>query len=79
MRTHLGWSALAAALCFLPVGLVAVGCSLASARALAAGDVERARRRARTSIWWIAATVVVGLVVDAALVAVLALMGAFSS
>ena len=79
VRTHLGWAAVVSALCFLPVGLVAVGYSLASARALAAGDVERARRRARVARRWIIVTVIVGLLVDVALVAVLAFLGAFSS
>lgn len=79
VRTHLGWAALVAALCLLPLGLVAVGYSLASARALAAGDIELARRRARVSVRWIVATVAVGLLVDAALVAVLVLLGAFSA
>jgi len=79
VRTHLGWAALVSALCFLPVGLVAVGYSLASSRALAAGDVERARRRARVARRWIVVTVIVGLVVDAALFTVLVVLGAFSS
>ena len=79
VRTHLGWAAVVSAFCFLPIGLVALGYSLASARALAAGDAERARRRARVARRWIVVTVVVGLIVDAALLAVLAVLGAFSS
>jgi len=79
VRTHLGWAALVTAVCFLPLGIVAVAYSLASARALGAGDEARARRRARVALRWIVVTVVVGLVVDVALVAVFALLGAFSS
>lgn len=79
VRTHLGWAAAVTALCFLPLGLVAVVFSLRSARALDAGDEAGARRSARVARRWILATVIVGLIVDLGLLAVLLLLGAFSS
>lgn len=79
VRTYLGWAAVVSALCFLPIGLVALAYSLASARALAAGDDARARRRSRVALRWIVVAVLAGLVVDGVLVAVLAALGAFSS
>lgn len=79
VRTHLGWAAAVTALCFLPLGLIAVVYSLRSARALEAGDELTARRSARVARRWILATVIVGLLVDLGLLAVLLLLGAFSS
>lgn len=79
VRTHLGWAAVVTALCFLPLGLVAVVYSLRAARALQAGDEAAARRSARVARRWIVATVIVGLIVDVGLLAVLLLLGAFSS
>ena len=79
VRTHLGWAAAVTALCFLPLGLIAVVYSLRSARALEAGDEPTARRSARVARRWILATVIVGLLVDLGLLAVLLLLGAFSS
>lgn len=79
VRTHLGWAAAVTALCFLPLGLVAVAYSLRSSRALQAGDEPAARRSAVVARRWILATVAVGLVVDLGLLAVLLLLGAFSS
>lgn len=79
VRTHLGWAAAVTALCFLPLGIVAVVYSLRSSRALEAGDEPTARRTARVARRWIVATVVVGLMVDMGLLAVLLVLGAFSS
>lgn len=79
VRTHLGWAAAVTALCFLPLGLVAVAYSLRSARALQAGDEPTARRSARVARRWILTTVIVGVIVDVGLLAVLLLLGAFSS
>lgn len=76
VRTHLGWAVAVSALCFLPVGLVAVVYGLRASRAVTAGDTDRARRLARVARRWIILTVVVGLLLDAALVAVFALLGA---
>lgn len=79
IRTHLAWAVLVSALCFLPIGLVAVLYSLRASRALTAGDAERAGRLARVSRRWIIVTIVLGLLLDAALIGVFALLGASPS
>lgn len=79
VRTHLGWAAAVTALCFLPLGLVAVVYSLRSSRALEAGEEPKARKAARVARRWILTTVIVGVIVDGGLLAVLLLLGAFSS
>lgn len=78
VRTHLGWAVVVSALCFLPLGLVALAYGLRASSAASRGDLDRARRSSRAALGWIIATVVVGLLVDVALVAGLALLGAFS-
>ncbi|HAN71864.1 MAG TPA: hypothetical protein DCQ36_09820, partial [Actinobacteria bacterium] len=79
VRTNLGWAVLVSILCFLPLGLVAVVYGLRSRRALGAGDPGGARALGRVARRWVIGTLVVGVLIDAALVAVLALLGAFSS
>lgn len=79
VRTYLGWAVVVSALCFLPLGLVAAVYALRASRAASAGDMERARRLGRVARRWILATVLIGLAVDLTLVAVMALLGAFSS
>lgn len=76
VRTHLGWAVAVSALCFLPVGLIAVLYGLRASRALTGGDPERARRLARVARRWIVLAVILGLLLDAALVTVFALLGA---
>jgi len=79
VRTHLGWAVAVSALCFLPLGLVAVVYGLRASRAATAGEADRARRLGRVARRWVIVTVVVGLLVDLGLVLVMALLGAFSS
>jgi hypothetical protein len=75
----LGWSIATAALCFLPLGLVAVYHSLRCASLIEAADLEgAARARARAKNWLIAA-VVIGLLVDLFILLVLLLLGAFAT
>ncbi len=78
VRTHLGWAVAVSVLCFLPLGLVALAYGLRASSLAARGDLDRARRASRAARRWIIATAVVGLLVNAALATVLALMGAFS-
>jgi Interferon-induced transmembrane protein len=77
-RSHLGWAVAAAVLFFLPVGLVAVYYALRTRSALAEGRPEDAARLARVARRWVIAAIVVGLLLDLALVAVVLMMGAFS-
>jgi hypothetical protein len=79
VRTNLCWAVLVSILCFLPLGLVAVVYGLRSSRSLAAGDPGRARALGRVARRWVIVTLVVGLLFNAALAALLALLGAFSS
>lgn len=79
VRTYLGWAVLVSIVCFLPLGLVGVVYGLRSSRALEAGEVDGARRLGRVARRWIVAALIVGLLWDIALVALLALLGAFSS
>lgn len=78
-RTYLAAAVAVSALCFLPLGLIAVLYGWRSARAVSMGDPDRARRLGRVARRWVVVTLVVGLLVDAALVAVFAVLGAFSS
>jgi hypothetical protein len=79
VSTHLGWAVASAMLCFLPLGLIAVLYALSANKALAAGDLDRAARKARVAKRWLVLTIVVGLVVDLFLLAGFVLLGAFSS
>lgn len=79
VRTHLGWAVAVSALCFLPLGLVAVVYSLRAARAVELGDADRGRRLGRVAGRWILGTAVVGVLLDLLLLAVFALLGAASS
>ena len=79
VRTHLAWAVLVSALCFLPIGLIAVVYGLRASRALTAGDPDRARRLGRVARRWIIVTVVMGVLLDAALIAVFAALGAAPS
>lgn len=76
--THLGWAVAATALCFLPLGLVAVYYGLRTGRAVDQGRLDDAQRDSRRGRRWLIATIVVGLVLYAFLSAVLLLLGAFS-
>lgn len=73
----LWWSVAVAALCFLPLGLVAVAFCLRGARASERGDEALAQRSWRMARGWLIAAIVVGLVVDLFILAVLLLLGAF--
>ena len=77
-RTHLGWAVAVTAVCFLPLGLVAVYYGLRTGRALREGRDEDARRGSVTARRWIIATVIVGLLTWLLLTAAVLLLGAFS-
>jgi Na+-driven multidrug efflux pump len=79
VTTHLGWSVASAMLCFLPLGLIAVLYAVAANKALGAGDIDRARRKAKVAKRWLVVTIVVGVLIDLFLLAAFVLLGAFSS
>ena len=78
-RTYLGWGVASTALCFLPLGLIAVIYGLRTGRALAEDRLDDARRSSRTARRWVVVTIIVGLLVDLLLVGAMLLLGAFSS
>jgi len=77
-RTYLVWSALAAALLFLPLGLVALFFSIRTEVLLRRGEVERARRTSRAALVLIIVTVVVGVLAYVVVIGGLLALGAFS-
>ena len=77
-RDYLVWGLLATALCFLPMGIVALVYGFRVGRAVGEGRDEDARRDSRRARRWLIATVVVGLVIYLVIAVVFALLGAFS-
>ena len=71
------WVIVVTALCFLPLGLLAALFAWRSDRAVAAGDLESARRSARAARGWTIAAAVVGLVVNGLILTTFLLLGAF--
>jgi hypothetical protein len=71
------WIILSTMLCFLPLGLVALGFGIRADRARQAGDLDRCRRSVRACRGWVIAAVSVGLVIDAIIAVTLLLLGAF--
>lgn len=78
-RTYLVWSVLAAALLFLPLGVVAVFFSLRTDLFVRRGDLDRARQSSRIALWMTISTAVVGVLVYLAVIGALLALGAFSS
>ena len=78
-RTHLVWSIVAAALFFLPLGVIAVVFSWRTAVWKRRDDLSRARRNSRLAVVFIVVTIVVGVLVYAGLLGALLALGAFSS
>ena len=76
VRTWLWPSAIAAALCFLPLGIVAVIYGIRADAALGRGDYAAATRSARVARRWFVVTVVVGIIVELALVVAFLGLGA---
>lgn len=77
-RTYLVWTLLAAALLFLPLGLVALALSLRTRALLRRGELERARRMSRATLAMTILTVVVGVLVYLVVIGGLLALGAFS-
>jgi hypothetical protein len=75
--TPWGWILATTMLCFLPLGLVAIGFGLRADRARQANDPARCQRAVRACRGWIIATIVIGLTVDGIIAATLLLLGAF--
>ena len=78
-RTHLVWSIVAAALFFLPLGLVAVVFSWRTGVWKRRDDLARARRNSRLALGFIIVTIIVGVLVYGGLLGALLALGAFSS
>jgi hypothetical protein len=78
-RSYLGIGLVATILCFLPLGLVTLYFGLQVQRALAEGDRQRAVHESHVARGWLAATIVIGLLVYAFIAVALVLLGAFSS
>ena len=79
LRTYLGWAIASAVLCFLPTGLVSVYFAWKSQQALVSGDRVAAAASARRARRWFIATVIVGGLLELALLVVLMVLGAFGS
>ena len=78
-RTHLVWSIIAAALFFLPLGLIAVVFSWRTGVWKRRDDLARARRNSRLALVFIVVTIIVGVLVYGGLLGALLALGAFSS
>ena len=77
--THLVGAVLVSCLCFLPLGLIAVALAWRTAVLNREGRFERAARTSRAAKAWLITALVVGVLVDLALIAALALLGAFGT
>jgi uncharacterized membrane protein len=77
-RTYLVWSALVAALLFLPLGLVALFFSIRTEVLLRRGDQERAQRTSRAALVLIIMTAVFGVLAYVVVIGGLLALGAFS-
>jgi len=77
-RPRLVWSVVAAALFFLPLGLVAVFFSWRTDVWTRRGETEKAQRASRWALAFIVITLVVGVLVYIALIGALLALGAFS-
>lgn len=77
-KTYLGLGLIATALCFLPLGLITLYYGFRVGRAVADGDQERAMHDSHLARGWLAATIVIGLLIYLFIAAVLVLLGAFS-
>ncbi len=78
-RSYLGLGLVVTVLCFVPLGLVTLYYGLRVHRALADGDPERAMHDSHVARGWLAATIVIGILVYAFIAVALVLLGAFSS
>jgi hypothetical protein len=77
-RSYLGWGLATTVLCFLPLGLVTLYYGFRTNRAILDDRIQDAIHDSHITRGWLIATVVVGLLVDFALVAVFLLLGAFA-
>ena len=78
-RTHLVWSIIAAALFFLPLGLIAVVFSWRTGVWKRRNDPAQARRNSRLALVFIIVTIIVGVLVYGGLLGALLALGVFSS
>ena len=77
-RSRLVWSVVAAALFFLPLGLIAVFFSWRTDVWNRRGETDKAQRASRWALAFIVITLVVGVLVYVALIGALLALGAFS-
>jgi Interferon-induced transmembrane protein len=78
-RTYLWWAVAATAVCFFPLGVVAVIFAIKTMSALERGDLAAANTLSRLTLRWLKITVVVGIVLNGLILLIFGFMGAFSS
>jgi hypothetical protein len=78
-RSYLGAGLVATVLCFLPLGLVTLYFGLRVRQAVADGDTERAMHDSHVARGWLAATIVIGVLLYVFIAGAFALLGAFSN
>jgi hypothetical protein len=78
-RTYLWWAVGATALCFAPLGILTLFFAIRTLSRINHDDLDGAARWSRQARRWLIITVIVGLVVNLALLVVLGLLGAFST
>ncbi|MDO9486507.1 MAG: CD225/dispanin family protein [Actinomycetota bacterium] len=78
-RSFIWWSIAATALCFAPLGIVAIWFSFRTLRAIDHDDLAKAKRSSRVARRWLIAAVVVGFIINLTLLVIFGLMGAFST
>lgn len=78
-RSYVWWSIAATGFCFFPLGVVAIWFGLRTLRAIDLDDPKKAERSSRLARRWLIITVIVGFIINLALLVIFGLMGAFSS
>jgi len=61
---YLVWSILLTVLCCNPVGIVAIVCGAGVKSKFYSGNIEGARRASETTAWWVAISIVTGLIMS---------------
>lgn len=77
--SYIWWAIAATALCFAPLGMVAIWFGYRTLRATELDDADKARRSSRLARRWLMITVILGFIINLALLVIFGLMGAFST